>query len=409
MPGPFGFARRIGVVFAMALVVTTGGIAAEMIMNEPDEQTLVSVDALSVPDAINAGDTVMIEATSASVGGVAEVLVHGAYATLRFEMVVANGEGQLMLPAAVTQHAGVVTIESGGQVKAIEILPGEVATLVAPLVGPRTVVANGADQTLAVLLPTDRFGNQVADGTDTNIIWEQPGNVDSTAAPQTTDGMAWALIPSGELAGQTMVRAIAESTTETRETVRAAAVRIDEVPGVVSGITLEAATTAALADGRSVVALHTGELTDRFGNILADGTLAQFIFDGPSGTGAVTGTVQNGAVHIELTAPTLPGTVIGHLNIHGVVSNDVVIDYSSAIAGFDVRLEFIGQDAVLRVDGALDPSGAFVADGTEVTWGDHRASLRRGSTEIWVPAPLVDANATVDILGLTQQTETSTQ
>ena len=190
---------------------------------------------------------------------------------------------------------------------------------------------------------------------------------------------------------------------------RAAAVRIDEVPGVVSGITLEAATTAALADGRSVVALHTGELTDRFGNILADGTLAQFIFDGPSGTGAVTGTVQNGAVHIELTAPTLPGTVIGHLNIHGVVSNDVVIDYSSAIAGFDVRLEFIGQDAVLRVDGALDPSGAFVADGTEVTWGDHRASLRRGSTEIWVPAPLVDANATVDILGLTQQTETSTQ
>ena len=254
-----------------------------------------------------------------------------------------------------------------------------------------------------MLLPTDRFGNQVADGTDTNIMWEQPGDVDAAASLETVDGMAWALIPSGEIAGPTTVRATADAD----ETVRGSAVRIDEVPGTVRNITLTATETTGLADGRSIVALHTDDLVDAFDNTLADGTIAQFIFDGPSGRGVITGTVQNGAVHIELSAPTTPGRLTGYVEIHGVASNDIVIEYVSAIASFDARVEFIGEEAVLRVDNALDPSGAFVADGTEVTWGDLRASLRRGSAEIWIRASLVDADETVEILGLATQTEMS--
>ena len=94
-----------------------------------------------------------------------------------------------------------------------------------------------------------------------------------TASPETADGMAWALIPSGEVAGPTSVRATADAD----RTVRGSAVRIDEVPGTVRDITLTAIETTVLADGRSVVALHTGELSDAFGNTLAEGTIAQFL------------------------------------------------------------------------------------------------------------------------------------
>ena len=211
------------------------------------------------------------------------------------------------------------------------------------------------------------------------------------------------MIPSGEIAGPTIVRANAADDGG----VRASAVRIDEVPGVVGDIVLSATEADGLADGRSVIAIATGELTDRFANTLADGTVAQFVFDGPSGRGSVTGTVQNGAVHMELSAPAMPGRLVGHLEIHGVASNQISIDFASAISGFDARVEFIGEEAVLRVDNALDQSGAFVADGTEVAWGDLRASLRRGSAEIWVPASLVDAGATVEILGRINQPEMS--
>ena len=396
----FGKSNRLARVLAMALVIVSGDLAAEMLTAEPAAPLLVAVDSLDAPDVVAAGEGVTVTAEGAMVDGVAEVLVHGGYGTLRFEMAIDGGRGQLLLPPAATQHAGVVTIEVGEHIETFEILPGEVTTLVAPLVGPRTIAANGADETLAVLLPTDRFGNQVADGTNTNIIWEQPGDVDSTASPLTEDGMAWAMIPSGEVAGLTMVRATAGD-----DAVRANAVRIDEVPGTVRDITLTASTTDALADGRSVVALHTDELTDRFGNTIADGTIAQFVFDGPSGRGAVTGTVQNGAVHMELSAPTEPGRLVGHLDIHGVASNEITVDYRSAIASFEARLEFIGEEAVLRIDNALDPSGAFVADGTQVSWGDQAASLRRGAAEIWLPAPLAPTNATVEILGLAAQTE----
>lgn len=391
--------ERIAAVFLMALVITAGDIAAEMMTVGSAEPRVIAIDALVGPDVINAGETATIETQSAFTTGVAEVLVHGAYGTLRFEVAISNGQGRLMLPPAVTQHAGIVTIESGHSVEVIEILPGEVTTLVAPLVGPRTIVANGADETLAVLLPTDRFGNQVADGTDTNIVWEQPGDAGSTGTPETTDGMAWMLIPSGEVAGPTTVRATAN------DTVRGAAVRIDEVPGMVADITLTVSEPSGLADGRSVIVLDTDELTDGFTNTLADGTSAQFSFDGPSGQGVVSSTVQNGVVRIELTGPTAPGQLTGYLDIHGVASNEVAIDYTTAITSFDARLEAIGEEIVLRVDNALDPAGAFIADGTHVTWGDQRASLSRGSAEIWVPAALADTTAPVEILGLISQPE----
>ena len=152
MAGLSALSRRITAVLAMALIITTGDITAEMAMGEPSDQVFVAVDSLLVPGVIDAGQTVTIEAQTASPTGAAEVIVHGAYGQLRFEIAIVDGEGHLMLPAAVTQHAGMVTIESGDQIETMEILPGEVATLVAPLVGPRTIVANGADETLAVLL-----------------------------------------------------------------------------------------------------------------------------------------------------------------------------------------------------------------------------------------------------------------
>lgn len=385
----------------MALVIITGDLAAEMMVAPAAMTATVGTDALVVPEAIDAGEAVTIEVRSSAGFGVVEVLAHGAYGQLRFETEIIDGQGRLALPPAATQHAGIVTIESGDQTETLEILPGDVATLVAPLVGPRTIVANGADETLAVLLPTDRFGNQVADGTDTTIIWEQPGDAGATTSPETADGMAWATIPSGEIAGTTTVRATADAA----ETVRGAAVRIDEVPGTVRDIVLSASQTGGLADGRSVVVLDTDQLVDNFDNTLADGTIAQFVFDGPSGQGVVNGTVQNGVVHIELTAPTQPGALTGYLDIHGEASNTITINYASAIASFDARLEEIGEEVVLRIDNALDPSGAFVADGTEVIWGDLQASVRRGSAEIWIPTSLADTATQAEILGLITQPE----
>ena len=91
----------------------------------------------------------------------------------------------------------------------------------------------------------------------------------------------------------------------------------------------------------------------------------------------------------------------GRLAVQGVPSNELAIRFDSAIASFDATVEQLGNDVVLRVDSAVDASGAFVADGTEVIWGDHRTQIRRGEAEIWLPSNLIgNATPTVEILGL---------
>lgn len=360
----------------------------------------VPLTALTVPASVSAGSVVTVEGIGSEQHGLSVVTVSAGYGRLELEMLIDEGTGTLTLPAAVTQHAGVITVSSGDATAEVTVRPLDVHELIAPLVGPRTIVADGQDESLAVMLPVDRYGNQVADGTSVNVEWQQPG-ASETVNTETTDGIAWVPVESGLVSGATMVRATASSSTG--EVVNAAAVRIDEVPGRVAGIELGASTTTGPADGRSVIEVETELLTDAFDNVLADGTVAQLVFDGPSGAGVTPGTVQNGVVRVDLVAPDLPGQLTASVHIHGEVSNEVTIDFVSAVESYEAWLDSVGTDVVLRIDRALDQSGAFIADGTEVRWGDERTQLRHGSAEIWIPADLVGEDiSTVEILGLEQ-------
>ncbi len=367
----------------------------------------VELTRLSLPESISAGSIVVIEADSAEPNGVALVSVSTGYGRLEFELFVDAGHGELILPAALTQHAGVITVESGSAVESLTVLPLQVAELVAPLVGPRTIVADGQDESVAVMLPVDRYGNQVADGTPIAVEWQQPAEAGSTRSTEvetdTVDGMAWVPVESGVVAGPTTVLATAtavDGETES-QTVRGARVRIDEVPGRVVSVEVSASAERGVADGRSLIEFESTDLFDSNGNALLDGTVAQLVFAGPSGSGIVPGTVQNGIVRFEVVAPSQPGTLTASLHVHGVVSNQVEIDFATAIEDFELSVERIGSDVVLRVENARDGGGAFVADGTDVSWGEARTQLRHGAGEIWVPeAFLPDELPNVEILGL---------
>lgn len=375
-------------------------------MSQHDDIAPASLSSISAPPEVAAGTIVSIDGVANTQSGVADVVVHTALGRLTIAMEIESGVGQLDLPAVITQHAGVMTLTSGDARTTLIVTPGEVAELVAPLVGPRTIVADGADTSLAVTLPVDRYGNQVADGTAIDVEWQQPthaGPVQQVTRRElaTTDGMAWVLVPSGQVAGPTTIRST--SRTSSGEQINAAAVRIDEVPGLVAQIAIAATSNRGTGDGRSLIEIESERLVDSFGNELLDGASAQFLFDGPSGQGVVPGTVQNGVVRLELVAPPSSGTLTGRLSLQGVLSNELVIRFDSAIASFDATVERVDGDAVLRVASAVDSSGAFVADGTQVVWGDQTTQTRRGRAEIRLPSSLIgDTAPSVEILGLEQ-------
>ncbi len=392
---------RVVIVLSVALCLISGAI----FLPASDETIAhLAVTDLELPDEVEAGMIVSIAITSEQHSGQAEVQVSNAFGRLAFAVEMTSGSGRLDLPAAVTQQAGELTVTSGDVRETLTVIPGDVVEVVAPLVGPRTIVADRMDTSLAVVFPIDQYGNQVADGTEVSVEWQRTAEIGEPASATTIDvetanGMAHALIQSGEVAGPTMVRTIAE--TRTGQEINGVAVRIDEVPGTVTEIDLDASSEHGRADGRSLIELETSELVDFFGNELADGTLAQFVFDGPAGQGVIPGTVQNGVVRIELVAPDHPGLLVGHLELHGTRSNDVRIEFESAIASVDAVLDTVGTDIIVRVTAALDPNGAFIADGTDVQWGQYRTQLRHGSAAIQIPASLLpDDLPMVQILGL---------
>lgn len=407
---------RWNVRFAALLVVVVAAVVcpnpltevrAAQVAAEPGRSAPINVTSLIAPEVVEAGTAISIEARADRELGEVEVEVLNGYGRLSFVVAIVGGTGRLDLPSAVSQQAGVIMITSRGASATVMIEPTEVDEVVAPLVGPRTIVADGRDMTLAVVLPVDRYGNQVVDGTPVSVEWGQPtpfGEADDRTVvdARVEDGMVSTLLPSGEVAGATFVRTTAQ--TVNGLDVNSAVVRIDEVPGIVDGIVAVAAQTKGAADGRSLIEVQTTRLVDLFGNQLADGTLGRFIYDGPSGRGVVPGTVQNGVVRVEIVAPTVPGTIRGYFELHGRASNEVAVTFASAIASFEAHLERVGTDVVLRVSSVLDPDAAFVADGTEVQWGDHRTQIRRGTAEIRLPEDVVAAGSPpVWILGREQQ------
>ena len=385
--------------FALLAVLDMFG---PVVMSDHDDTGATLLTSISAPAEVAAGTIVSIDGVAQSQTGTADVAVHTGLGRMTLAMPIASGVGQLELPAAVTQQAGVITILSGDARATMTVTPGDVAELVAPLVGPRTIVADGQDTSLAVVLPVDGYGNQVADGTSVDVEWHQPASSQAVEHElAAVDGMAWVHIPAGQVSGPTTIRSTSRS--NSGESIHGAAVRIDEVPGAVAQISIAAASNVGIADGRSLIAIESERLVDSFGNELLDGASAQFLFDGPNGQGLVPGTVQNGVVRVELVAPSTSGMLTGSLSVHGVQSNEVTISFEPAIARFDATIERVDGDTVLRVESAVDSSGAFVADGTEVAWGDQRTQTRRGAAEIWLPSTLVgDSASVVEILGLEQ-------
>ena len=399
----------VAAMLVVTVVVTVGAwivlsaVSEDRVASHDGATAAPSVSTILVPAEIEAGEPVSVVITSEIASGIVEVHATSGLGRLSFRVRLSNGTGRFDLPPAVTQHAGVLSITAGDLTEQLSIVPSEVAEVVAPLVGPRTIVADGADTTLAVIFPVDRFGNQVANGTNVVVEWQQPtaqGTTEqlTTVTTQATDGMAFDLLTSGEVAGPTIARTIA--TTQDGEQINGAAIRIDEVPGTVSDIEISASALSGFADGRALVEIESTELFDTFDNRLADGTVGHFVFDGPSGFGVVAGTVQNGVFSVELVSPDKPGTLTGHVELHGRVSNEISIEFESAISGFEATLSQVGTDTVLRIDAALDPTGAFVADGTEVVWGEYRTQIRLGAAEIRLPAGASpESTAPIEILG----------
>jgi hypothetical protein len=233
------------------------------------------------------------------------LVVQDSYGVRAYRAPLRGGRAAFALPTEATRQAGLVhlTATVGGATGTahLRLLPGAPVAPVVPLLGSRSIVANGRAESIVTVLPLDQFDNPAAEGTAVHVRALQPGGRQRIQTTIVAHLLAWVPITSGTRAGRTVVAASAGDA-------GGPSAALEEVAGVPQPFALSATPERLPADGRQLATLRTEPLRDRFGNVLPDGTRVTFVATMPDGTTrTIPASTLDGSAAAPLQAPAAPG------------------------------------------------------------------------------------------------------
>lgn len=328
----------------------------------------------------------------------ATVDVWGAFGVRRLKVVV-DGD-RLRIPADLTVQSGHLTasvsIGSATGVSTVDVDPTRAVDGIVPLAGPRSMVADGAHWTMVTAIPTDRFGNSVADGTPVRLHVRRPDGTTDLIDATVEHLLAGIRVPSTTTAGRSTIRVEVDGATGPE-------VEVSEVPGPPVDVDLERPATMLLADGRSLHSITTGRLVDRFGNELLDGTSVSYSVSGAAGAGTATSVTIGGRSELVIEAPPERGVVEVTATVDGVTSPALTLDFQPDVAAIPVAVDRADDRVSIDVGPVLTGLGGYVPDGTDVTVSgdgvDAIAEVRGGLARLEVVAP-TGTELVVEVLGV---------
>jgi hypothetical protein len=370
-----------------------------------DPEATAPLDRLVVdgPTSLDAGQPWSLAVERADGVGVG-VEVWGPWGVRRIDVTV--DDGTVTVPGFLTTTRGrltaLLTTDDAVGRATVTVVPGPAVDGIVPLAGPRSIVADGADWTMVTAIPTDRFGNAVADGTPVQIHRRRPDGSIGIVETAVDGLLAAERLTAGTAAGRSTIRVGVDTAT-------GAEVEVLEVPGPPVVVELSVPEQPLRADGRRLVVIASAPLADRFGNQLLDGTAASVAIDGPLGVGTMTTVTIDGRAEFVLESPAQPGTVELRAIVDGVAAEPLTLEFVADIAALPVSVHSDsgeGATVSLTVGPVTTSLGGFAPDGTSVhvQVGDDRVSaeLRDGMATIEVDAVAGDL-LVVEILGATTE------
>lgn len=277
-----------------------------------------------------------------------------------------QGLAWFKFPPEMTVRSGITQLtasadQASGQTS-LFILPDQPIEPIQPLIGARSIIADGEHWAMAVVIPFDQFGNPIAEGTPVNMRSLHPQQQLKTYQPKIEHLMAWQRIYSSTSAGRTIISANIGA-------VHGPEGVLLEIPGWPVPFALYSDPQTLPADGFQLLTLRSDMIRDQHANIMPDGTLVNFVVDGPTGDRRVLPTVTvDGIAETTMQAPLIPGTYTIQAAVYGMASDPLVVHFTPgpAVGRFSVRVTPDPlNDALLvkagPITGALDQ---YVPDGT---------------------------------------------
>lgn len=397
-PGIWRFLVGLGAVIGLltAIVATPLGQPIAVVWATPVQ---VEISTTEVPAGGRFDVAVMAAAPDESI---VELGVFGALNTTLLTTSLEDGAANFTIDGVHTRHSGVITVVASvlgnSSVPAdIGVVPLEAVEPVVPLVGPRTIVADGADITMVTVSPADRYGNAVSTGTDVmTTLTRADGSVERRADP-VAGGVAATIATATTETGRVTV-------STTVGTAGGPSNVFDEVAGRPADFRVEIDTRNPIADGFNLRDVQTTTLRDRYGNLLPDGVAAVFTVESEAGSTFVHTTVQGGIARTRIKAPGRPGVLTIQALVSGAESELTSLRFDPAVDVVPVATATVNDITTFTVGPVQSTLGGYVPDGTTVVVYDSSAEVlasaevRGGFGEVTLEG--YHGMVEIDVLGL---------
>jgi len=288
---------------------------------------------LQLPATVPAGGSaqITVAAPGAADATAVTLLLSGSYGPRLYAGAVVDGAAEFAIPGGDLEESGLVTVAAdldGARERGTFVVePAAPVEPVTPLVGARSIVADGAHWAMVVAVPFDRFGNPVADDTPVTMRADHPGGWLEEDVVPTEHLLAWKRIWSGTRAGRTAVSVAVQGQSGPEADLL-------EIAGWPVPFELFVADPeAAVADGRRLLELRTGIIVDAYDNPMPDGTQITFVVEDLDGTTRrIEAYTLDGVARTILEAPDTPGRVSVWGVAYGVQGEALVIPFETGIA-----------------------------------------------------------------------------
>lgn len=359
---------------------------------------------LSAPVRVDAGaDATVVVHGDAPDGTQVDVAFFSALGARHESAILGDGRATVTVPAELAATAGLVTVvaAAGDELATAQMVieAGPIVEPVVPLLGARSIVADAADHAMVVVIAEDAYGNPQPDGSLIEISLARENGERLGQTSETRGGVAWAWLPAGTDAGQTLVGARSGAVT-------GPAAHLQEVPGAPVAVELSADRLVAPADGRGLVVVETDELVDGNGNRLLDGTAVTFTTVGPAGQSVASTPTVGGRATTVIQAPEMAGDVVVRAAVGGLESSPLSIRFEAlpGLHSTSIPVEAIGgpESLAVVVGPVVGQEGAYVPDGARVSGsvaGVDAACLTTGGRCRLLFPPDVRGVLTVTVMG----------
>ena len=332
---------------------------------------------VSAPTTVQAGAGMRVEVSAENAPDMLLTLtLVGSYGTWFTSGAFENGRASIYVPTTATQQSGHVRIMVRGDgymgSTTTQILSGPVVGPLTPLVGARSIVADGTSWAMTVVVPFDQFANPLTDGTPFTVRVRHPDQVTDVLNIETKSLVAWERIYSHTRAGRSTIALESDG-------IFGSSADLLEVAGWPETLSVSAEFDHLEADGRQLVTLQTDVIADRFGNPMPDGTQVLFVVEGVEGKRTLPALTLDGSAETTLQAPDQPQTVSITVTVYDRVSQPFSLRFTQSVTEFAASAAQMEDGSVEVTAGpVLGALKQFVPDGTRatITLGDSVVEAR---------------------------------